>query len=163
MTVLLPACRVDTIINSCQALMCKCKEKIWEVARVTGLLVAATPAVELERFHYRKLEAAKIAALRQVNGDFNQFMVLTDDMKSDLNWWLHNVSLQCRKIFQATANIHLFADASNTRWGGQLHHMTAGGSWSSEEKLLHINAFVRTQSYPVCSSSIHLQALWETY
>ncbi|MPC76412.1 hypothetical protein E2C01_070822 [Portunus trituberculatus] len=85
-TVSLPARRVDTILNRCQALMCKSKEKIQEVTRVTGLLVAATPASELGRLHYRKLETAKIAALHQVNGDFDQFMVLVDDMKSDLHW-----------------------------------------------------------------------------
>ncbi|MPC35590.1 hypothetical protein E2C01_029015 [Portunus trituberculatus] len=120
--------------------MCKSKEKIREVTMVTGLLVAATPAGELGRLHYRKLEAAKTAALCQVNGDFDQFMVLMDDMKLDLHWWLHNMSVQCRKIFRAAANIHLFTDTSTTGWGGQLHHMTPGGSWSSEEKLLHINA-----------------------
>lgn len=63
MTVLLPACRVDTIINSCQVLMFKSRTKIREVARVTALLVAATPAVKLGKLHYRKLEAAKIEAL----------------------------------------------------------------------------------------------------
>ncbi|MPC70225.1 hypothetical protein E2C01_064467 [Portunus trituberculatus] len=43
-TVSLSARREDTILNSCQALMCKSKEKIREVTMVTGLLVAATPA-----------------------------------------------------------------------------------------------------------------------
>ncbi|MPC90446.1 hypothetical protein E2C01_085434 [Portunus trituberculatus] len=61
-------------------------------------------------------------------------------MKSDLHWWLHNVSVQCRKIFRVASDIHLFTDASITGWDDQLHHMTAGGSWSSEEKLLHNNA-----------------------
>ena len=140
MNVTLPARRVDTILNSCKALMCKSTVKIREVARVTGLLVAATPAVELGKLHYRNLELAKIAALRQLNGDFDQIMRVTDDMKADLSWWIHNVSVQCRKIFRAGAEINLFTDASNTGWGGQLQHQTARGSWSSEEKLMHINA-----------------------
>lgn len=140
MTVSLPVRRMDTIFKSCQALFSKSWERIREVARVTGLLVAATPAVELGRLHFRKLEAAKITALHHMHGDFDQFMCITEDMKSDLSWWLHNVTLQSRVIYRAAADIHLFTDASSTGWGGQLLHMTAGGSWSLEEKLLHINA-----------------------
>ncbi|XP_045112508.1 uncharacterized protein LOC123505355 [Portunus trituberculatus] len=105
-----------------------------------GLLVAATSAVELGKLHYRKLEAAKIVALRHAHGDFDQFMEITEDMKLNLDWWLNIVSVQYRKILRAAADVQLFTDASNTGWGGQFHHMTAGGSWSSKEKLLHINA-----------------------
>ena len=140
MTVSLPVRRVDTIIQSCQALRSKTRERIREVARVTGLLVAATPAIELGRLHYRKLESAKIAALSQVNGDFDQFMLITEEMKTDLSWWLNNITSQCRMIYRPPAKIHLFTDASNTGWGGQFQHMTASGNWSSEERLLHINA-----------------------
>ena len=140
MTVSLPTRRVDRILSGCRALMGKCTATIREVARVTGLLVAATPAVELGKLHYRNLEAAKIEALSQVKGNFDRIMPVSRDMKSDLTWWVNNVSVQCRKIFRASAESHLFTDASATGWGGHLQHRTAGGSWSSDERLLHINA-----------------------
>lgn len=46
-----------------------------------GLLVAAIPAVELGKLHYRHLESAKITALRKSCGDFDKKMLITDDMK----------------------------------------------------------------------------------
>lgn len=83
MNISLPAHRVDKMVKGCKELMCKSKEKIQEVARITGLLMAAIPVVELGKLHYRKLEDPKIAALHKVNRDFDQFMTITDDMKSD--------------------------------------------------------------------------------
>ncbi|MPC54449.1 hypothetical protein E2C01_048365 [Portunus trituberculatus] len=45
--------RVLKITDACEQLIRKSREKIWEVARVIGLLVAAIPAVELGKLHYR--------------------------------------------------------------------------------------------------------------
>lgn len=64
MTVSLPERRILKIMHACESLMDKGKEKIREVARVTGLMVAATPALPLGRLHYRKLEREKIFALK---------------------------------------------------------------------------------------------------
>lgn len=71
MNISLPARRVDEIVKGCKELMCKSEDKIREVGRVIGLLMAAIPAVEMGKLHYRKLEAAKIASLHKVKGDFD--------------------------------------------------------------------------------------------
>lgn len=65
MRISLPEHRVEKITQSCKELLGKERVKIREVARVTGLLVAATPAVEVGKLHYGKLETAKIAALQK--------------------------------------------------------------------------------------------------
>ncbi|MPC63705.1 hypothetical protein E2C01_057807 [Portunus trituberculatus] len=65
-------------------LLRKSREKIREVARVIGLLVAAIPAVELGKLHYRQLEMAKITALQTEKGNFDRWMVITEGMKTNL-------------------------------------------------------------------------------
>lgn len=100
MTVTLPERRIEKILHSCTLLIQKKREKIREVARVIGLLVAAIPAVEMGKLHYRKLETAKIAALQNNNGNFDKWMPITDDMKTDLRWWVNQVAVQNRKIFR---------------------------------------------------------------
>lgn len=56
MIVTLPVRRRERILLGCRQLLSKPHDKIREVARVIGLLVAATPAVDLGKLHYRNLE-----------------------------------------------------------------------------------------------------------
>lgn len=140
MTITLPERRRHKIIQACRNLLGKSKDRIREVARVTGLLVAATPAVELGKLHYRKLETEKTAALQLQYGNFDNWMTITADMKTDLSWWLDNIYTQDRKIFRGGTDIDLYTDASSLGWGGHLNNRATSGSWSLEEKLLHINA-----------------------
>lgn len=140
MKIYLPERRLDKVTQGCKALLSKERHTIRGVARVIGMLVAATPAVELGKLHYRKLEAAKIAALKEEKGDFNRKMTITNDMREDLNWWINNVSIQDRQIFRTGPDIELYTDASRSGWGGHLDQQTVSGNWSREEKHLHINA-----------------------
>ena len=118
MEISLPPRRTEPIVKGCRSLMAKSKDSIREVARVVGLLVAATPAVELGKLHYRKLESAKISALRSSKDNLDAAMDITSEMKVDLSWWLDNVSVQRRKIFRSAASVELYTDASNSGWGG---------------------------------------------
>lgn len=140
MTVSLPEHRVFKIVTACRLLINKSHARIREVARVIGLLVAAFPAVELGKLHYRQLEKEKIAALQKGYGDFELLMPITDAMKADLHWWLDNVTTQVRRIFHSGTEVDLYTDASNLGWGGHLHQRSTSGGWSEDERLLHINA-----------------------
>ena len=100
-------------------------------------MVAAFPAVELGKLHYRQLEKAKIAALQTSFGDFELWMPITDVMKADLQWWLDSVAT---RIFTSGTEIDLYTDASNLGCGAHLHHRSTSGSWSVVEQSLHINA-----------------------
>ena len=55
MNINLPERRRVKILHQCSLLVNKYKPKIRTVARVTGLLVAATSAVELGKLHYRRI------------------------------------------------------------------------------------------------------------
>lgn len=110
------------------------------MARVIGLLVAAIPAVEMGKMHYRRMERAKIKALEEACGDFNRWMNITEEIRTDLNWWIKELENQNRKIFRNAPDTELFTDASNLGWAGCLNSITTNGRWSPEEVRSHINA-----------------------
>ena len=99
MPVMLPDRRRQKIVHSCEELFHSDRAKIRNVAKVIGLLVAAIPAVEMGRLHYRKLESAKISALKDAKGNYDRWMAVTHEMKTDLLWWLTYIAVQNKKIF----------------------------------------------------------------
>lgn len=140
MIVTLPVRRKERILLGCRQLISKTHDRIREVARVIGLLVAAIPAVELGKLHYRNLESAKITALERSCGNFDKQMLITDVMKIDLMWWIEHVETQHRRIIHPGTEIVLYTDASDLGWGGCLYHQSVNGRWTEEEIRLHINA-----------------------
>lgn len=139
MIVKLPERRRQKIVQSCKELFSCGKAKIRDVAKVIGSLVAAFPAVEMGKLHYRRLESAKIAALKEVKGNFDKRMDVTHEMKADLLWWLNNIEVQNRIIFREGTETDLYTDASNLGWGASLNHQIINGKWSLAETILHIN------------------------
>lgn len=140
MTVTLPERRLDKIVKSCSSLASRNKAKIREVARVVGLLVAAIPAVELGKLHYRILERAKIEALKVEQGNFDKLMKISKEMRLELSWWISEAGTQGRRILRPAPTVEVFTDASDLGWGGCVRRYTTNGRWTSEESCLHINA-----------------------
>ena len=66
------------------------------------------------KLHYRHLEAEKIAVLQVEQGTFSSFMTITPGMRTDLQWWIANISTQVRRIFRSGTDIDVYTDASNT-------------------------------------------------
>ena len=86
MTVTLPKRRKEKIIQSCNQLFHSDRDKIKNVVKVIGFLVAAIPAVEMGKLHCRKLETGKMSALQKGKGNFDKWMDIKYDMKTDLIW-----------------------------------------------------------------------------
>ena len=156
MIVILPEHRKEKILQHCSSLVKKRKETIKGVARVIGLLVAAFPAVEMGKLHYRTLERAKIEALAKEAGNFNKRMTITDEMKTDLNWWINELATQDRKIFRNVPEVELYMDASTLGWGACLSELTTNSKWSPKEKSLHINALELKAIFFALRSFAHL-------
>lgn len=139
MIVYLPTEKKTLIENECKKLHRKESATIREVAAVIGLLVAAFPAVEFGRLHYRALEQEKIVALKQNRGCFDAQMVVTNSMKEDLAWWFTNIHSQYRNIEKGNPDVVIQTDSSTSGWGFVVEGEKGGGRWSEEEKLSHIN------------------------
>ena len=64
---------------------------IRDLARLNGKLVSSFPGVAYGPLFYRDLEMAKTEALKLNRGNYDSTMVLSDDMKSELQWWVDNL------------------------------------------------------------------------
>ncbi|ESO99563.1 hypothetical protein LOTGIDRAFT_173705 [Lottia gigantea] len=86
MVVYLDIDKKDRIRTECKSLIHRPKCKIRDLARVIGILVSSSPAVELGPMHYRSLEKGKIKALKYKSGDFDKSVNIDNDMKVELGW-----------------------------------------------------------------------------
>ena len=59
MRLLLPVVRLEKIVSACKAPLAKHQPSVRDVAKVTGLLVSALPAVNYLEMYYRSLELCK--------------------------------------------------------------------------------------------------------
>ena len=92
MTVTLPQDKVYLIVQECQKLSRKHMESICTVARVIGLMVSSFSAVEYGPLHYRCIENEKIKALKLSEGNFDNLMPVSKNIKAELSWWIENLS-----------------------------------------------------------------------
>ena len=91
MTVTLPKEKVDRIKDECLRLQKKNKTSIREVSRVMGILVSSFSAVDYGTLHNRILEKENNYALKKSFGNYDVYLNVTNNMKSELKWWLDNI------------------------------------------------------------------------
>ena len=125
--------------NECKCLLSKQKATMRKVAQVIGYLVAAFSAVQFGQLNYRELERQKSLALKANRGQFDSVMLITDGMKKDLHWWIHNIHSQYRQISHGNPQVTIQTDASSVGWGYVFENQKVGGRWSVNECSLHIN------------------------
>ena len=139
MIINLPPGKIECIIEICTKLCSKSECKLQELASVIGNLVSVIPAVQYGQLYYRKLEVAKIIGLRHRYGHFQGTVPVTNLMKSELNWWTHNIKQQSKQINMGNHDIILTTDASGSGWGAHLEHACTSGTWSEKELNYHSN------------------------
>ena len=67
-------------------------------------------------------------------------VALPEEARRDLSWWMVKDHLLPGVRFGTPApDLHLYSDASSSRWGAHLLDQNVSGVWSDQEKLLHIN------------------------
>ena len=113
----LPVVKLEKIVFVCKALLAKHQPSVRDVARVTGLLVSALPAVNYLEMLYRSLELCKTLTLSG-SLDYEKTLSLSSQAHSDLQWVIENIT-QCNgKLFQVPKiDIYFQRDASLIGWG----------------------------------------------
>ena len=91
MTIQLTNSKKEKLLSLIKAILAPAKVRIREVAQVIGHIVSSLPAVEFGPLYYRKLEKDKTLALSQNKGNFESFMIISDESKAELKWWLKNL------------------------------------------------------------------------
>lgn len=139
MTVKLTNERVEKVVQACEKLLCKPQCSIQNLAEVIGLMVSSFPGVEHGPLYYRSLDHDKTEALKQNKGNFFAVISLTETSRTELQWWVANLPKACKVISHGEPYITMQTDASSKGWGGVLGDQRAGGRWTPEEALHHIN------------------------
>ncbi|XP_074655638.1 uncharacterized protein LOC141909152 [Tubulanus polymorphus] len=79
-------------------------------------------------------------SLSQSLGDFNTKVSLSDEAKTDLIWWIENISHSASApITRHAPDITITTDASLSGWGAIINQTKTYGFWNPQEKLNHIN------------------------
>ena len=67
-------------------------------------------------------------------------MPLSRSVGEDLSWWMvRDHLLEGVRFGTPAPDLHVYSDASQSRWGAHLLDRVVSGMWSELEKLLHIN------------------------
>lgn len=112
-----------------------------QLASFIGLIINAFFAVLEAPLHYRCLEREKIAGLGD-DKNFDNKWVLSAECKSELLWWINNISVKNgKRIRPKNCDITCRTDASFLGWG--VYDINSGqfsnGRWSYEELGFSIN------------------------
>ena len=105
---------------------------------VIGLLAATEKTVKLGRIHMRPFQWD--LKLHWKHLPLSSPVPWTQKMKQHGDCWLdpHHI-LQGEFLHPREHNVLIFTDASNAGWGAHSNLESTGGSWSRQEKGLHIN------------------------
>lgn len=139
MTVTLTPEKANKIVWLCSQLSKLRECSIRQCAEVIGNLVAAEPGVEIAPLFYKRLEHAKVHALKQAKGNFEGRMEVTENMREDLQWWGDNIHTATRQLQRPPPSVEIFTDSSNFAWGATCDGEKTGGPWGDPEFSWHIN------------------------
>ncbi len=114
---------------------------IREVASLLGQLNATKPANPWAYLFTKNMEIDKNWALKTNKYDFEATMTLSENTKTDLQWWTRNLSTLSGPITQPKPSYVMFTDASLEGWGchDPESGISSGGRWDLEEQKHHIN------------------------
>ena len=137
-----PPTRIESLLETVHLVLSKTTISARSLLSLLGSLNAAADLVVLGRLHMRPLQYLFLNQWRPLRDPLDQEITLSNLFKSHLQWWL-NRSLYTTGVPLRTPapDLYLFTDASQTGWGAHLEPvgLVAQGTWSVNEKLLHIN------------------------
>ena len=117
MTIKLTIEKAIKVKEDCQSLLLLESPTIRKVAQVTGKLVSSFPGTMHGPLYYRKLDRDKTLALKQHKGDFDATMLLSQDARLELLWWVHNIECTYNVVSHGPPMKQITTDASLSRWG----------------------------------------------
>ena len=163
MTVKLPDDKVVSLVQTCQNLLGAEHPTIREVAHVIGKIVSSFPGTSYGPLYYRQLDRDKTSALKANRGNFDVGMSLSESAKSELNWWIANISKEQKYLSRDPPALQITTDASLSGWGAECLGVSTGGQWTQRESRHHINylellaAYLGLQTFAKNKCHIHIR------
>ena len=118
MTVCLTPEKANGLILGCKELLRLDSFSIREFARVIGKMVASQPGIFHAPLFDKNLEIEKNQQIKVNKGDYDAIMVLNEDRRLTLQWWIDNVQKECNLIQRVKPDIVIPSDSSGFGWGG---------------------------------------------
>ena len=163
MTIYLSERKRIKVKSFCEDILSKKELTIRVLAKLIGTLVAILPAVEYGQMYYREMEKLKIQALINRKQNYEGSVVLNEESKKEIKWWIKEGVHSNKEISHGNPDIIMTTDSSMTGWGAFIDNKSTQGLWNEEERKLHINALeikaVLLGITSLCKeiSNVHLQ------
>lgn len=141
----LPDEKIEKILHLSSETLRKDQVSIREVTALIGLYNSASTAIQLGPLYHRYLDRDKCTALQNNFQNYDRKMIISEESKSEINWWIKNLKDYNGKIIRPSApQIYIESDASLIGWGailkdGNFTQNSTQGRWNARESLLHIN------------------------
>ena len=113
--------------------------------------------------YYRKFDRDKTFALTQNKGDFDAVMTISQAGKSELTWWVHNITSAFNIVSHGPPVRQVTTDASLQGWGAECNNISTGGPWTTRQPQHHINylkmlaAFIGIKTLITDEQNIHVR------
>ena len=117
MTISITTEKKTSLLELCHKTMQSDQITIRDLARLIGKIVSSFPSAAYGPLFYLDLEMAKTEALKLERGNYDSTMVLSDNMKSELQWWVDNLETATSPISNGNPDIVIDTDASLIGWG----------------------------------------------
>jgi len=138
-TVRLTNKKIEKIVHMSNFILSVKTCKILDFAKLIGLFISACPAVPYGFLYTKILESHKFLALQRSKGSYRAYIVITDDIKNDIIWWLGSVKHSHAPIYENNYDFVIFTDASKIGWGASSTKSSTNGWWNAEEQKCSIN------------------------
>ena len=110
------------------------------LSQFIGKLNAASQAILVAPLFYRALQGDLQRALTQGCQNYNRQLALSPQAKEELGWWqTHLTHWNGRTTLRRPIQITIQSDASLAGWGAVCSGVKTGGSWTPQEREMHIN------------------------
>ena len=149
-TVTLPQEKKDQIVKQCQDLLRKSSVSLRELTQHIGRLPSTAIAVLPAPLQYRAMQRQQILEL-SVAGNYSSEIKLSDEVKTELQWWVQNLHLDNgRSVISYPPQLLITSDASLEGWGAFCQGHKTGGQWALPKKKDHINILeLRAAKYAI--------------
>ena len=139
MSVRLALDKCHRLQDMCRSMLNCHSTSIRELSQLVGHFVAAEPGVLYARLFYKRIELARNAALKLNKGNWDANMLLSSDIREDLQWWIDNLPSASKSILTCNPDLVITSDSSGLGWGCACAGNSTGGLWSQQESGEHIN------------------------
>jgi hypothetical protein len=136
----LPPSKVQAVTDLCRTALRRDFISLRDIACIMGNFTWAIPTMPFAQAHYRSMQRFYIDQAQRVDFDLAMKCILSPEAKSDLEWWVANLSLQMgKRFFPKLPDLEIYTDASLTDWGAVCNGVTTNGSWTLSDSRRHIN------------------------